>query len=46
MFKLIFFTPIEKAALEDLVSNEFIEKWQFKNGSHGDVLNENGESVF
>ena len=35
-----FFTPLEKTALEHLVSNEFIEKWQFKKGSHGDVLHE------
>lgn len=41
-----FFTPLEKTALEYLVSNEFIEKWQFKKGIHGDVLNENDERVF
>ncbi len=41
-----FFTPLEKTALEYLVSDEFIEKWQFKKGSHGDVLNENGDRIF
>jgi len=41
-----FFTPLEKTALEYLVSDEFIEKWQFKKGSHGDVLNDNGDRVF
>ena len=41
-----FFTPLEKAALEYLVSDEFLDKWRFKKGAHGDVLNENGDRIF
>jgi hypothetical protein len=41
-----YFTPLEKTALEYLVSDEFIEKWSFKKGSHGDILNDNGDRVF
>lgn len=40
------FTPLEKTALEYLVSDEFIEKWSFKKGSYGDILNGNGDRVF
>lgn len=40
------FTPLEKMALEYLTSNEFIEKWDFKKGSHGDILNDKGDRVF
>lgn len=40
------FTPLERTALEHLVSDDFFEKWQFKKGIHGDVLNEQDERVF
>ncbi len=40
------FDDIERRALEYLISDEFIEKWQFKKGMHGDVLDEKGEKVF
>ncbi len=40
------FTPLERTALEYLSSDDFINKWQFKKGTHGDVLNEQNERVF
>jgi len=40
------FTPLERTALEHLLSDDFFEKWQFKKGVHGDVLNEQEERVF
>tara|TARA_R110001583_G_scaffold26533_16_gene95566 strand:+ start:6428 stop:7027 length:600 start_codon:yes stop_codon:yes gene_type:complete len=40
------FNELEKKALEYLISDEFFEKWQFKKGIHGDVLDEKGEKVF
>lgn len=40
------FSLLERKALEYLVSDEFLEKWQFKKGDHGDVLNENGDRIF
>jgi len=40
------FTPLERTALEYLISVDFIEKWQFKKGIHGDVLNEQDERFF
>lgn len=40
------FDSLERAALEYLMTDDFIEKWQFKKGIHGDILNEQGERVF
>jgi len=40
------FTPLERTALEHLLSDDFFEKWQFKKGLHGDVLNEQEERFF
>ena len=40
------FTPLERTALEYVISDDFVEKWQFKKGIHGDVLNEQEERVF
>ena len=37
---------LERTALEYLMSDDFIHKWQFKKGIHGDVLNEQDERVF
>ena len=39
-------TDLERAALEYLRSDEFIEKWKFKKGIHGDLLDEEGKRVF
>jgi hypothetical protein len=40
------FDSLERSALEYLMTDDFIEKWQFKKGIHGDILNEQGERVF
>lgn len=40
------FDSLERTALEYLMTDDFIEKWQFKKGIHGDILNEQGERVF
>jgi hypothetical protein len=40
------FTSLERTALEYLASEQFIDKWQFKKGIHGDVLNGQDERVF
>ena len=37
---------LERAALEYLLSNEFFDKWKFKKGIHGDLLDTEGERVF
>jgi len=37
---------LERAALEYLLSEEFIEKWKLKKGIHGDLLDTEGERVF
>jgi len=37
---------LERTALEYLMSDDFIHKWQFKKGIHGDVLNAQDERVF
>ncbi|MEM5545987.1 gamma-mobile-trio protein GmtX [Pseudoalteromonas fuliginea] len=40
------FDHLERKALEYLMSDDFINKWHFKKGIHGDVLNEQDERVF
>ena len=37
---------LEKSALEYLLSEDFLQRWDFHIGEYGDILNANGEKVF
>jgi len=37
---------LERQALEYIISDEFMEKWEFKIGERGDVVDSNGKKVF
>jgi len=37
---------LERKALEYLISNEFLEKWEFKIGERGDVIDNKGNKIF
>jgi len=40
------FNNPERRALNYLVSNDFLDKWNFKLGEHGDILDSNNNTVF